>query len=186
MPGTCEVIVRKATEKDCHEIRRFMQELADYSGLSDAPKVTVQDLIDDGGYSASSSSNNQQPALYQCQVAEKVGGGGGGQLCGYVLYFWTYSWEGRSVYMEDLYVTADCRGRGIGKLLWKACVQAALDKGCIRCDFSVLRRNESSIEFYKHVGGADMTQDENYLSLTLKKQGMSKLINRSNDSVQHK
>ena len=48
----------------------------------------------------------------------------GNRLIGYVLFFFAYStWEGRSVYMEDFYVTPKFRGRGIGHRLWKACVQ---------------------------------------------------------------
>ena len=43
-------------------------------------------------------------AFYECQVAEDVGNRG--KLVGFVLYFWTYStWEGKAVYMEDLYVS---------------------------------------------------------------------------------
>jgi diamine N-acetyltransferase len=49
------------------------------------------------------------------------------RLTGYVLFFFTYStWEGRSVYMEDIYVTPTHRGQGIGVRLWKACVQVTV------------------------------------------------------------
>ena len=49
------------------------------------------------------------------------------RIIGYTLYYFTYStWDGRNIYMADLYVTPDFRRQGIGKLLWKACVQVSL------------------------------------------------------------
>ena len=49
-----------------------------------------------------------------------------GKLVGYVLYFYTYStWEGKSVYMEDLYVTPDYRHKGVGTQLWSSVVKVS-------------------------------------------------------------
>jgi len=73
------------------------------------------------------------------------------KLIGYCLYFYTYStWEGRAVYMEDLYVQSLSRGKGIGTKLWQSCVAAALEIGGTRCNFQVLGWNKPSIEYYKH------------------------------------
>ena len=56
-----------------------------------------------------------------------------GKMVGFVLFFYCYStWEGRAVYMEDLYVQPAHRGMGIGTRLWKALVTEALAKGCTR------------------------------------------------------
>ena len=61
--------------------------------------------------------------FFRCLVVDDPASDGK-RIVGYTLFYFTYStWEGRSVYMEDIYVTPDFRGQGIGKLLWKACVQ---------------------------------------------------------------
>ena len=65
-----------------------------------------------------------EKSFFQCFVADDPSTEN--RLAGYVLFFFTYStWEGRSVYMEDIYVSPENRGKGIGKTLWKACVQVS-------------------------------------------------------------
>ena len=81
--------------------------------MPDGPKINAEKLEEDGF--------GAHP-FYHCFVAEASTG----SLVGFVLYFYTYStWEGRSVYMEDLYVTPAHRGQGIGKKLWQACVKVS-------------------------------------------------------------
>ena len=78
------------------------------------------------------------------------------QLLGFALYFFTYStWEGKCVFMEDLYVQPDHRGKGIGTKvafpsnsptlpslqLWKAVISAGLELECARCNWQVLTRS---------------------------------------------
>lgn len=178
-----EYTVRKACKEDVAEIIRLVQELADYEKMSDGPQLTADDFIRDGGFDGGQS-------FYQCHVAElanaqdngsPANGTGEGvvqppkKLAGFVLYFWTYStWEGRSVYMEDLYVSPDFRGKGVGKALWKACVGAGLEIGCTRCNFSVLDWNKPSIEFYKRNGAADLTAKDGWLAFRMVKQDMIK------------
>ena len=91
----------------------FSKELADYEKMPDGPKIDAS-VLEEDGFGA-------QP-FYQCFVAESPDLPD--QLVGYVLYFYTYStWEGRSVYMEDLYVTPACRGHGLGTRLWQSVVK---------------------------------------------------------------
>lgn len=173
-----EFKVRKACKDDVDEILRLIQELADYEKMSDGPKLTANDFLRDGGFLEGGSGQ----AFYQCHVAEVVGGDSSNSqrhlLAGFVLYFWTYStWEGRSVYMEDLYVSPDFRGKGAGKALWKACVQAGLDMGCNRCNFSVLDWNKPSIEFYKRNGAQDLTAKDGWLAFRLHKDEMVTFCN---------
>lgn len=154
--------IRKATREDVPEIMRLVQELADYEKMSEGPQLTEQDFIRDGGF------DGGQP-FYHVHVADIAPG----KLAGFVLYFWTYStWEGKAVYMEDLYVSPDWRGKGAGKALWRACVQAAIDQGCSRCNWSCLDWNKPSIEFYKRMGAIDLTETEGWLSFRLRKQEM--------------
>ena len=83
--------------------------------MPDGPKLTEKDLEEDGF--------GAKP-FFECLVAydpakpEK--------LVGFVLFFYTYStWEGKAVFMEDLYVTPTYRGKGIGTNLWKGVVQVS-------------------------------------------------------------
>ena len=83
--------------------------------MPDGPKLTEKDLEQDGF--------GAKP-FFECLVAydpakpEK--------LIGFVLFFYTYStWEGKAVFMEDLYVTPTYRGKGIGTNLWKGVVQVS-------------------------------------------------------------
>lgn len=84
----------------------------------------------------------------------------GGQIVGYSLFFPTYSTfrTRQGLWMEDLYVSPSHRGRGIGKALFLAVVQTAQDRGCARCEWSVLNWNRSAIEFYE-AHGAEVLPD---------------------------
>ena len=63
--------------------------------------------------------------FFHCFVAEDKSKPDG--LIGYVLYFYIYStWEGRSIYMEDLYVTPEARGQGVGMALWRSVVKVSI------------------------------------------------------------
>ena len=158
-----EYQIRKATKDDCPEIIRLIQELADYEKMPDGPKINAETLAEDGFGSKS---------FYECFVASA-----NEKLVGFVLYFYTYStWEGRSVYMEDLYVTPTYRNKGIGKKLWQACVQAGLEMKCTRCNFSVLDWNKPSIEFYKSKGAVDLSGAEGWLAFRLHQSEMEKFV----------
>ena len=81
--------------------------------MPEGPKIDAKELEEDGF-----GSN----PFYHCFAAENPDKPN--ELVGFVLYFFTYStWEGRSIYMEDLYVTPAFRGKGLGKKLWQSCVQ---------------------------------------------------------------
>ena len=75
--------------------------MADYEKMSDGPKISAETLENDGF---------GEQSFFRCLVAESDS-----KLVGFSLYYFTYStWEGRQVYMEDLYVQPQYRGKGIG------------------------------------------------------------------------
>ncbi|KAK3094924.1 hypothetical protein FSP39_007931, partial [Pinctada imbricata] len=93
------------------------------------------------------------------------------KLIGYVLYYFTYStWEGRSLYMEDLYVTPTWRGKGVGTQLWAYVSKVAVNKDCQRLDFTVLGWNKPSIDYYFRQGAFDLTAKEDWHMFRMKRE----------------
>jgi hypothetical protein len=78
-----------------------------------------------------------------------------GALCGYAVFFRTYSTFlcKAGIWLEDLYVRPDARGRGIGKALLQAVREIAAERGCGRYEWSVLDWNRRAIDFYEALGG---------------------------------
>ncbi|XP_029524612.1 diamine acetyltransferase 2b isoform X3 [Oncorhynchus nerka] len=97
-------------------------------------------------------------------------------VVGYALYFYTYStWKGRSVYMEDLYVMPDFRGKGIGTGLMAKVAQVGVEKQCVRLQFSVLEWNKPSLDFYIAKGAEDLTAKEGWHFLRFHGQSLDTL-----------
>ena len=82
------------------------------------------------------------------------------QAAGFAVYFFNYStWQARKgLYLEDLYVTPEQRGSGLGKALLQHLAGIAVATDCGRFEWSVLDWNESAIEFYLRMGA--VAQDE--------------------------
>lgn len=83
-----------------------------------------------------------------------------GEVVGFALFFHNFStWEGcPGIYLEDLFVRPEHRGRGYGKSLLVELARIALDRGCKRFEWSVLDWNEPSIAFYKALGAVPMEE----------------------------
>lgn len=82
----------------------------------------------------------------------------GGQPVGFALYFFTYStFRGQpSLYLEDVFVQPEHRGRGLGKAMLAQLAARAVEQGCGRMEWSVLDWNEPSIGFYRSIGARPM------------------------------
>ncbi|MCE7064255.1 GNAT family N-acetyltransferase [Dyadobacter sp. CY326] len=86
--------------------------------------------------------------LYDFFVAESDS-----KIIGLSLYYYRYStWKGKRLYMEDIIVTEDMRGNGIGKILFDATVAAAKETGCTGMLWQVLDWNTSAVGFYRKYG----------------------------------
>jgi len=83
---------------------------------------------------------------------------------GYALFFPVYStWEGRSaLFLEDLYVRSEFRGKGIGKAVLSHLAMIARAEGCFGMKWEVLEWNQPAIEFY-HSIGAELNADRRVL-----------------------
>jgi len=73
---------------------------------------------------------------------------------GFANYIYNYfTWTGRGLYLDDLYIKEEYRGMGIGKNIFAYLAKTAVDTGCVRVEWIVLEWNEPSIEFYNSIGG---------------------------------
>ena len=144
--------IRPATAEDVGTIRRFIVELAVYEREPDAVLATEDDLH--------ASLFCEAPRVFGL-VCERPGDGETPATpLGFAVYFYNYStWLGKhGIYLEDLYVTPDARGEGAGKALLKAVARIAWEEGCGRYEWSVLKWNTPSIEFYEANGAERMEE----------------------------
>jgi GNAT superfamily N-acetyltransferase len=138
--------IRKATEADVPEILAFIRALAAYERAPDAVKATEADLREHGF--------GPNP-YFQCLIAEEDG-----RPAGFAFYFFDYStWMGRTgIYLEDIFVYPEFRGRGIGKMLLQRVAAVAMEKGCARLKWEVLDWNTPAIDFYRSMGAEFMSE----------------------------
>ena len=165
--------IRAAKKEDCQEIIRLIKELADYEKMPNGPKIDADILRRDG-------FDSPQP-YFRCLVAENSDQPD--KLVGYCLYFNVYStWEGRSVYMEDLYVTPSMRGQGLGKRLWQELTRRALEEGCVRVNWACLDWNKPSIDFYIKQGARNLSAEEGWQDFRLDKAAMEAFVKSVKES----
>jgi len=133
-------MIRSATSADIPSILQLIRALSDYEKLSDQVVITEAQLRE----------HLFGPRPYaEVMLAEDAG-----RVVGYALFFHTYSsFLGRpSLYLEDLFVLPEHRGRGYGKGLLARLAQLAVDRGCGRFEWMVLDWNTPAIQFYEALG----------------------------------
>lgn len=134
--------LRPATAADVPVILALIHGLAEYERAPDAVTATEEDLRRDGF--------GPSPRFHVV-LAEWDG-----EAVGFAFYFHNYStWQGRpGLYLEDLFVRPEHRGRGIGKALLVRLARIAVAEGCGRYQWQVLDWNTPAIEFYEAMGGS--------------------------------
>ncbi len=135
--------LRFAEEKDTGVILGFIKELAEYENLLDEVSAT-EDIL--------------REALFSNKAAEVILAEIDQEPVGFALFFHNFStFLGKAgIYLEDLYVKPEKRGRGIGKLMLAFLARVAIERNCGRLEWSVLDWNKPSIEFYKSMGAVPM------------------------------
>ncbi|MFT6723023.1 MAG: ribosomal protein S18 acetylase RimI-like enzyme [Flavobacteriaceae bacterium] len=147
--------IREAKSEDMEGVWSLIQELAEFEKVPDAVEVTVEDLRRDGF---------QNPSLFNCYVAENDRQ----QIVGIALFYPRYStWKGPVIHLEDLVVSEEYRGLGIGNDLLKKVVAFARDSKVKRVSWEVLDWNEPAIAFYESKG-AHIMRDWNVVQLDKK------------------
>jgi GNAT superfamily N-acetyltransferase len=94
------------------------------------------------------------------RVAEVVLAEHEGEAAGFALFFHNYSTflARPGIYLEDLFVRPELRGRGIGEILLAFLAETAVERGCGRFEWSVLDWNEPAIRFYRRLGAVAMDE----------------------------
>ncbi len=142
---SASTIIRAAQPADVPVLVQMIEELAEYERLRD-------------------QCHADPPALHEhlfgpvpraeVLLAERVG-----QPVGFALFFHNFStFEcAPGLYVEDVYVRPACRGQGIGRALMARLAALAVERGCRRCEWSVLDWNQSAIDFYGQLGARPMS-----------------------------
>jgi GNAT superfamily N-acetyltransferase len=141
-----DVRLAPARREDVPIILDLIKGLAEYERLSHAVTATVAD-IEAGLFGAA-------PA------AEVVLAWAGDRAVGFALFFHNYSTflGRRGLYLEDLFVVPEWRGRGVGRRLLAELARISIERGCGRMEWSVLEWNETAIGFYRRVGAEIMEE----------------------------
>jgi GNAT superfamily N-acetyltransferase len=139
-------VIRRAVPADVPAIYRLIRELAEYERSLDQVTGTEEDLR--------SSLFGPSPAVF-AHVAEHEG-----RVAGFALWFLNYStWLCRpGIYLEDLYVTPELRGHGLGKALLAELAALCVQRGYGRLEWWVLDWNEPALGFYRSLGATGMDE----------------------------
>ena len=138
--------IRPASVQDVPTILELIQDLATYERAPDEVTATEDQLVD---------------VLFgERRAAEVLLAFEGTSPVGFAVYFYNFStWLGRpGLYLEDLFVKPENRGKGYGRALLVELAKIARDRGCGRMEWAVLDWNEPAIKFYRALGAKAMNE----------------------------
>lgn len=143
--GIDNLKIRETNEKDCELILSLIKEIAEYEKMSNQVIATEETLLE------YIFKNNRAEVIILELDKNPIG---------YALFFYNFStFVGRSgLYLEDIFIKKEFRGRGIGKEVFKFLARKAREEGCKRMEWVCLDWNEPSINFYKSLGAIPMDE----------------------------
>ncbi len=135
---TPEISIRSANETDFVQLDALFSEFAAFERRADKMLNSVERM-------------KAEKDFFHCFVAET----GDEKIVGYVTYFYAYyTWTGKSLYMDDLYVTPAFRGKGLGTRLIHQVIDLAKQSACHKLRWQVSNWNKPAIAFYKSLGAS--------------------------------
>lgn len=145
--------IRKATEEDFPAVLSLIKELAEYEKASDKVTNSVDQM-------------KKEKDFFQCYVAETEGG----EIIGMAIYYFVYyTWVGKSLYLDDIFVRKKFRKNKVGSALLSKVFESAGAEHCKRIRWQVLNWNRPAIELYRNIGA---TVDNEWLNCTIDSAGM--------------
>jgi len=155
--------IRPANVNDVGLILQFIRELAEYEREPQAVTASEPDLLRDGFGPA---------PKFRVVIAEWDR-----KPAGFALFFYNYStWQGHpGLYLEDVFVRPEFRGKGIGKTLLVYLAQLAVSENCGRFQWQVLDWNTPAIEFYQSLGARVMQE---WLTMRLEGEALKRLAEK--------
>jgi GNAT superfamily N-acetyltransferase len=140
------LIIRPARRKEVGEVLQLIQDLASYEKAPEQVEASEEDLLN--------TIFASDPRVF-CDLVEVDG-----QIAGMAIWFLNYStWQAKhGIYLEDLFIKPEYRGRGYGKALLKHLAKICDEKGYGRLQWWVLDWNSPAIEFYRSLGAEAMDE----------------------------
>jgi diamine N-acetyltransferase len=136
--NTMNITIRKAGEPDFEVILSLIKEFAIFQKTPEKVSITLDEMMANGN-------------LFQCFVAETEDK----KIIGFASFFFAYySWSGKAIYLDDLYVTNAFRKHGIGKMLLQQIIEMAKNSACKKVRWQVSKWNTNAIEFYQKISAA--------------------------------
>jgi len=159
-------VIQRATAADVPVILQLIRELAEYERAPDDAVATEPQLR-----AVLFGEKPSAEVLLAFEEDEPVG---------FAVYFFNFStWLGRpGLYLEDLFVRPDRRGKGYGRALLVRLAQIAGERGCGRMEWAVLDWNEPAIQFYKKLGAKPM---DDWTVFRLTREGIAELAGSSDE-----
>lgn len=156
--------IRSATKEDAPFILQMIQALAEFEREPNSVTISLEQLTEDGFgttplYTSVILELNQKPV-------------------GFALFYNRYStWQGKTLYLEDLFVIPEARGHGLGMATMKYLAQLAIDTKCVRFEWQVLDWNQAAIDFYTSFSTQLMPE---WVNCRLSSDGIKALANLKN------
>jgi GNAT superfamily N-acetyltransferase len=153
--------IRRAQKEDGAALLRLIDALADFEKLARPDAAARARLLGDAF---------REPPRFEAFLADVDG-----QSVGYAFVFETYSsfLALPTLYLEDLFVLPEFRGRGIGYTLFRHCVELAAERGCGRMEWSVLDWNVPAQRFYERLGARRLNE---WLYYRLVREDMERIL----------
>jgi ribosomal protein S18 acetylase RimI-like enzyme len=153
-----EIEIRRAGKEDCGAMLELIKELAVYEKAPDEVTVNFDHFVESG------FGENPVWWAFVAEAKQKV--------VGFALYYIRYStWKGQRMYLEDILVNEEFRGKGIGKLLFDRLIAEAKEKKWNGMVWQVLEWNEPAINFYKKFESVKFDDEWMNCSLQLTPEG---------------
>ncbi|MBU0473192.1 MAG: GNAT family N-acetyltransferase [Bacteroidetes bacterium] len=157
-----DFVIKKGTIEDAETIYNFIYQLAEYEKLTEEVTTNAEELA-----KILFAENTHVHTIIGFYKNKPVG---------FALYFYNFStFKGKTgLYLEDLFVIPEMRGKGFGKILLIELAKIAKENNCARFEWSVLDWNKPAIDFYKSLGANPMDE---WTVFRLTEDGIEKLIN---------